>query len=416
MKKCIPLFFLLLFAPRIVLSQGRYRKQPALSMAFTLTDFKTPVNIKKDGIGSLFNVNSMWSKGGIAISYIEGLSNHVDIVVGANGTFYDEMVLGNSAPSKNNLLADVFSSFNFKLNTDRNFFTPYFTTGVSIVNYKKHVGISIPGGIGVQFNYKNDLYFLFQSSYYFTLNNPIKDYLRHSFGIAGNIKKRKQQAYIPPPTLPAVAIVQNPDRDGDGIIDTEDRCPDIPGPKFLQGCPDIDGDSIPDIDDRCPAIYGLKRYFGCPIPDTDNDGVNDEIDSCMTIPGVASNAGCPVVDSFSKNIITEAARNIFFETGSDKLLNKSFNALNQVYAILNENKLYAINVEGHTDSIGNNVYNQVLSERRAQAVKSYLVKKGIQPDRIAAKGYGEDKPVADNKTAQGRSMNRRVEITAHIKR
>ncbi len=384
-------------------------------MAFTLTDFKTPVNIKNDGFGSLFDLKNMWSKGGIALSYIEGLSNHVDIVVGANGTFYDEMALGNNAPSKNNLLTDVYSFFNFKLNTDKNFFTPYFTTGVSIPNYKKHYSISVPAGIGVQFNYKNDLYFLFQSSYYFTLNNPIRDYLRHSFGIAGNIKKKKQQIYLPPPTPPIVSTLQNPDRDGDGIVDVEDRCPDIPGPKFLQGCPDIDGDSIPDIDDQCPAVYGLKQYLGCPVPDTDNDGVNDEIDSCLTVPGLAANAGCPVVDSFSKNILNEAARNIFFETGSDKLLTKSFTALNQVYAILNEKQLYIINVEGHTDSIGNNAYNQELSERRAQSVKTYLVKKGIQPDRIAARGFGEDKPLADNKTALGRAKNRRVEITAQIK-
>ena len=210
----------------------------------------------------------------------------------------------------------------------------------------------------------------------------------------------------PPPPMPVVL-----DRDGDGVLDIVDRCPDVPGTAALQGCPDRDGDGIADIDDKCPDVFGLARYQGCPIPDTDGDGVNDEEDKCINEKGPASNFGCPVISEEIIKRVKIAAENIFFETAKSTLLPKSFPKLNDVVSILKDNPSFKLTIDGHTDFVGNDAYNQTLSEQRAASVRSYLISKGISESRLTSFGYGESRPVADNNTATGRAKNRRVEMT-----
>ncbi|MEJ7589579.1 MAG: OmpA family protein [Ferruginibacter sp.] len=144
--------------------------------------------------------------------------------------------------------------------------------------------------------------------------------------------------------------------------------------------------------------------------DTDKDGVNDEEDKCPAEAGPASNYGCPVIETAIVERINKAAGNIFFVTGSAKLLAKSNTGLNNVVAVLNDNPTYKMDIEGHTDITGTAEKNQVLSESRAASVRAYLVKKGIDESRLVATGYGIDKPIADNKTKAGRARNRRVEM------
>ena len=221
------------------------------------------------------------------------------------------------------------------------------------------------------------------------------------------VKKKVAPIVIPPP------VIEVPkDRDGDGVLDADDKCPDVAGIASLQGCPDKDGDGITDADDKCPDIAGVSRYQGCPIPDTDGDGVNDEEDKCVNEVGPASNFGCPVITEAIVKRINAAAKNVFFATGSSKLLTKSFKSLNDVVAILNENASYNLTIDGHTDITGDAAKNQALSEARAASVQAYIESKGIAADRLASAGYGQDKPAADNKTAAGRALNRRVEMTA----
>ena len=209
----------------------------------------------------------------------------------------------------------------------------------------------------------------------------------------------------PPPPVPVVT-----DRDGDGVPDATDRCPDVKGLASLQGCPDRDGDGIADAEDKCPDVAGLARYQGCPIPDTDGDGVNDEEDKCINEKGPASNFGCPVISPEIMKRIKIAAENIFFTTGKATLLAKSYTKLNDVVAILNENVNYKLQIDGHTDMVGDDAANQTLSEERAAAVRTYLVSKGIAESRLSSAGYGETKPIADNNTAAGKAKNRRVEM------
>ncbi len=108
---------------------------------------------------------------------------------------------------------------------------------------------------------------------------------------------------------------------------------------------------------------------------------------------------------------TVRLNNIFFETGKSELKTESFVELDRVVQFLNDNPKVIIELSGHTDNVGNKESNKSLSQKRADAVMQYLVSKGIDPSRLVAKGYGMEKPVADNSTEEGKAQNRRVEFT-----
>jgi OmpA-OmpF porin, OOP family len=244
------------------------------------------------------------------------------------------------------------------------------------------------------------------------------------------------------PTVPGNAATNGcPDKDADGIADNADKCPATAGLAKYNGCPvpDSDKDGINDEEDKCPQVAGLAKYQGCPVPDTDRDGINDEADACPDKAGTAEYNGCPVPDSdgdglndkkdkcpneagtkensgcpeIRKEIIEQvnyAARNIFFDMNSDKILAKSFSSLNEVAVILKSNPTLRLSIDGHTDNVGRPAYNLALSQKRAEAVKAYLESQGVEAVRLTAKGYGQERPVADNKTAAGKAENRRVEL------
>ena len=203
-----------------------------------------------------------------------------------------------------------------------------------------------------------------------------------------------------------------PDTDGDGINDENDKCPTVPGLAKYNGCPvpDTDGDGINDENDKCPTVPGVARYQGCPVPDTDGDGVNDEEDKCPTVPGVKENAGCPVIKEEVVKKVAASAKNIFFEIGKSVLLKKSFKSLDEVATILKEDAALKLDIEGHTSSTGSDKINIPLSKSRAAAVYDYMIKKGIDASRLSSEGFGSTKPIADNKTLKGRALNRRVEM------
>lgn len=203
------------------------------------------------------------------------------------------------------------------------------------------------------------------------------------------------------------------DRDGDGVPDDEDRCPDQPGPRELQGCPDgdRDGDGVPDSQDRCPDVKGPKELEGC--PDSDGDGIPDIDDKCPTVPGPAQNDGCPgeaVVEIETERLSLKDAIN--FDTGRDTIRPESRRILDEIAAVLRAHpEIKRIRVEGHTDNVGGQAYNLELSERRARAVVTALLSRAVGKERLSSAGYGFSRPVANNATALGRAKNRRVEFT-----
>jgi len=208
------------------------------------------------------------------------------------------------------------------------------------------------------------------------------------------------------------------DSDGDGVSDYVDQCPNTPreakGKVDQFGCPlDTDKDGVADYLDQCPNTHVAARKhvneFGCDL-DTDGDGVPDYEDLCPTLVGDASTSGCPEVKREVRSILNKAMQGIQFENGKATIKTTSYAILDQVAKAFIENPSYVIEVQGHTDNVGNYQQNLTLSEKRAQAVREYLVKKGVEANKITAHGYGPDRPIASNSTKEGRSQNRRVEF------
>lgn len=202
-----------------------------------------------------------------------------------------------------------------------------------------------------------------------------------------------------------------PDRDHDGVADRDDRCPDVAGLKEQAGCPsDRDKDGITDNDDKCPDIAGLARYQGCPVPDTDHDGVNDEEDLCKDAVGTAENRGCPAITQEIRTKVEYAAKKIQFRVNSAELTTGSYQVLDEVVRVLGESPDLKMAIEGHTSAEGKYETNMKLSSQRADAVKTYLISKGIAEQRLTATGVGPNKPLNPGKTPQEKALNRRVEL------
>jgi len=208
------------------------------------------------------------------------------------------------------------------------------------------------------------------------------------------------------------------DTDGDGVPDYLDLCPGTPlearGHIDKNGCLiDTDGDGVPDYLDKCPdtpiEARGMVDENGCPR-DIDGDGIPDYLDKCPTIPGVKSNNGCPEIKKEIRTLFLKALRGIQFESGKSVIRKTSNVILNRIAQVIIDNPSFLIEVRGHTDNTGNQASNLLLSQNRANAVRDYLIKRGVSEKKITSTGFGDQKPVAKNKTAAGRKLNRRVEF------
>jgi outer membrane protein W/outer membrane protein OmpA-like peptidoglycan-associated protein len=134
--------------------------------------------------------------------------------------------------------------------------------------------------------------------------------------------------------------------------------------------------------------------------DSDGDGVCDEVDKCPGTPAgtKVDSVGCPM----------EQTLKLLFDFDSAELRPESITELERVVTFMGDVPFAKAMVEGHTDSVGTEEYNQALSDRRAKAVFDYLTSRGVDPARLSSIGHGELKPIADNATAEGRQLNRRV--------
>jgi len=266
-------------------------------------------------------------------------------------------------------------------------------------------------------------------------------------------KERCVDKEAPPP------VAGPGDIDGDGILDDVDKCPRVPedldGFQDDDGCPedDNDADGIADKIDGCPMDPEDRDNFedddGCPDGDNDKDGIGDKIDTCPNEPEDKDNFedddGCPdtdndkdgIVDASDKcplepgvppdgcpkkyvNVVVtetkiEIKQTVYFDTNKATIKKVSFGLLNEVAQALKDNPKIKVEVGGHTDSQGNDAFNLKLSQNRANSVRTYLIKQGIAGDRMTARGYGENVMIADNRTADGRAQNRRVEFVITAK-
>ena len=203
-----------------------------------------------------------------------------------------------------------------------------------------------------------------------------------------------------------------PDKDADGVYDFIDECPDVAGPQENRGCPykDGDNDGILDKDDDCPTLAGPAANKGCPYKDSDKDGLLDKDDDCPNTPGPKSNKGCPVIEQAIIEVLKTAFDNLEFEVSKDVILEGSKMSLGELAEVLKKKPTWKLEITGHTDSQGDDTANMLLSKKRAESVKAYLVSQGIDAARLNTLYFGETKPIATNDTPEGRQKNRRVEM------
>jgi OOP family OmpA-OmpF porin len=241
-----------------------------------------------------------------------------------------------------------------------------------------------------------------------TNETNLENNLLYTAGLKFQFAEPAKPAPVVAPAVVAPAPPAPKDSDGDGVTDDLDKCPGTPkGVKVdANGCPlDSDGDGVPDYLDKCPdtpkgAPVDAK---GCPL-DSDGDGVFDYLDKCPGTPKgvIVDDKGCEL----------KLTLHINFDFDKAEIKPEFKPELDKAAAFVRENsKAPYILLAGHTDNMGENDYNQKLSEQRAEAVRQALINDyGVDPAKLKARGYGEAQPVADNATEEGRYQNRRVEV------
>ncbi|HYG50941.1 MAG TPA: DUF5723 family protein [Flavobacteriales bacterium] len=252
-----------------------------------------------------------------------------------------------------------------------------------------------------------------------------------------------------------------PDKDGDGLQDSKDDCPDEYGFVSMNGCPDKDGDGLPDKQDRCPEKPGPIKNLGCPelklqlltsnltlleevsmedgkfnfsqcvekakalfkIFGEGSDTVRKVLITCPELRGKHAYLDKDGLFRFPKEvekveltpqeeeIVKKAFDNLEFATGKDIIKKESYASLDELAGLMAKHTGWKLRIEGHTDNVGVRAKNMVLSQKRAEAVKKYLSKKGIDAKRFEVKWFGPDKPLVPNDSEANRQKNRRVEMT-----
>jgi OOP family OmpA-OmpF porin len=343
-----------------------FTKTPALGINMAFFDF--------DGAHKLSSFGRSM-KPGLSLHFQNNLSSRFDYSIMLAGSFLE--FPGNKnvnvSADKKQLLLENDLTLRARLLRSPALFNPYAQAGAGWSQYNNRYGLYVPVGLGVQVNVSQELFLLVNSQYRFAVTASQKPHFFHSIGIAGAISRKKITRAIPAP-IPVPVVKQ------DFTADT-------------------DGDGITDNLDSCPQTAGVIRYHGCPAP----------VDSSDRLKAGGSRSSLEAL----KTIVDRAARQIFFETGSSRLLPRSFSSLDTVAHILKEDQALQIAIEGHTDDIGTAQDNQLLSENRAKAVLEYLIKAGVEASRLQAAGYGQQRPIASNTIPEGRAINRRVVLQIH---
>lgn len=362
-----------------------------------------------------FNVSDHWNIIP-SISYVS-VSRYVGdgFSVGARGSLNRIEKLGDvSVDDLSHYAVDGTIKYNILQNTKLD---PFVEIGGGYTWVDEIGAGTVNGGIGLSYWFTENVGLTLQTQYKHVFEDYGVEHFQHLAGLSikfGGTDTDGDGIYDKDDACPEVAGLEAfngcPDSDGDGIEDSKDSCPDQAGSKELNGCPDADGDGVADNKDECPNEAGPAENKGCPWADSDKDGVLDKDDQCPEVAGTVANSGCPEVTEEVQKQLNDYARTILFDTGKSSIKAESTSVMVDIIQILNEYPNAKFTVEGHTDSVGSNKLNQQLSEKRANAVRDFLIEKGIGADRLTAIGYGEDKPIATNNTRAGRKQNRRVEI------
>ena len=425
MKKIIVMFSVSV-SSLTVIGQDTASIKPS-SIAFKIGLF----NFKKTPLTE--NASQTVIQGGL--QYFKGITQHLDLMMNLDfaSLKYPFYTSSKIAIAKNNeMYTALDASLNYKLLTDENKLVPYLTAGLGVASIKNaYYTAYVPVGLGLQIKAKQGSFINILSTYRAEASVLTKMHYNHSISYTLPLKLREKKPVVIPPA-PVVADNDNdgvvgsdddcpnvaglvkyhgcpvPDTDNDGINDENDKCPNAEGLVKYKGCPipDVDKDGINDEVDKCPDAKGLSRYEGCPIPDTDKDGVNDEQDKCPNTPGIMGNNGCADLQP----LVNKISSQLKFESGKINLSKKIYVGVDTLVFLMQNNPNITLIISGHTDNTGTLKINDKLSLQRAMVVSNYLIKKGIDKKRLSQKGFADTRPVSDNKTLKGRAQNRRVDI------
>jgi len=425
MKKII-LMLLVAVSSLTVIGQDTTSIKPA-SIAFKVGLF----NFKKTPLTE--NASQTAIQGGL--QYFKGITQHLDLMMNLDFAnlkypFYNSSKI--DIAKNNEMYTALDASLNYKLLTDENKLVPYLSAGLGVASINNaYYTAYLPVGLGLQIKAKQGSFINILSTYRAEASALTKMHYNHSISYSLPLKLREKKPVMLPPA-PVVA-----DNDGDGVVGSEDDCPNASGLVKYHGCPvpDSDNDGINDENDKCPTTEGAIKYKGCPIPDTDKDGINDEADKCPTAKGLSSYEGCPIPDTDKDGVndeqdkcpstpgimgnngcadvqplVNEISSQLKFESGKVNLSKKGYQGLDSLVVLMQNNTNITLVITGHTDNTGTLIINEKLSLQRAIVASNYLVKKGVDKNRMSQKGFADTKSIADNKTLKGRAQNRRVDI------
>jgi outer membrane protein OmpA-like peptidoglycan-associated protein len=363
-----------------------------------------------------FNVSDHWNFGGptISVSKLISKSFYLGIEMSINDI---KKIEGQQNIDFPYYSGEVFLRKTFN---NRKKLRPFVESGFGISGIDRGLfGDSIPfsqyfskilsPSFGLQYRLTNHIGLEISSSFNKALDKKGISHLRHNFSV-----------YIG---------LGDTDKDGDGIINRKDKCPKIPGNPEFNGCPDTDGDSIPDPEDKCPEVFGEQVNNGC--PNTDNlskenkmsfdDNLESQIgtesstfsDNISNMSNQSSDEKADITqeENTSEIKIPDDQMLIYFPANSSRVLGKkTIKKLKNVVGILLSEMDLKVLLEGHSSNDGDFSINLNLSRQRANIVRDFLIEEGIESNRISVKALGEDEPIFDNNTTQGRVLNRCVLI------
>ncbi len=371
----------------------------------------------------------------VGVQFFKGIAPKFDAVVNLDISSLKYPYYVSSKQPKattNAMYAAIDTRVHIKLATDDKSIVPYAILGLGLAKDATNFTGYAPMGLGVQFKAKQGSFLHIFGTHNAEASKLTKMHTNFGISYSFPLKLKEKKAIALP--IESVQADQDddgvsndkddcpersgllkykgcpvPDEDGDGINDENDKCPDAEGTVQYRGCPvpDTDKDGINDAQDACPTVAGLSRYNGCPIPDTDKDGINDELDQCPAIAGVAGNNGCEDLQP-KLNSIAAALK---FEIGQVNINAKSLQGLDSLVQIMTLYPKTSLVITGHTDNTGTIKINNRLSLLRAKKVQSYLIKKGLAENRTTLIGMADALPIASNATKEGRTQNRRADLT-----
>jgi outer membrane protein OmpA-like peptidoglycan-associated protein len=363
-----------------------------------------------------FNVSDHWNLGGptISISKLIVKSFYLGIEMSVNEI---KKIEGQDKIDFPYYSGEVFLKKTFN---NRKKIRPFIKSGFGIsgidrglfgdsIPFSQYFSKTLSPSFGAQFRLTDHIGFEISSSFNKAIDKKGITHLRHNASL-----------YIG---------LGDTDKDGDGIINRKDKCPKIPGLAEFNGCPDADSDGIPDPEDKCPEVFGEKADNGCPkvkelseenemmfngnkesqigtVSSTFADNISNVRQQSSDVKAVINQE-----ENISKIKIPDDQMLIYFPANSSRVLGKKTikKLKNVVSTLLNQMDLKVL-LEGHSSNDGDFSINLNLSQQRVNIVRDFLIEEGIKSNRISVKALGEDEPIFDNNTTQGRVLNRCVLI------